>query len=337
MMHASPKWGDAALHEALAAMQVELDVRFSEVMALNRLAHAGRGPSGKLLRPRLLLVTAVACAEGRLPRRATEISTVIELLHLATLHHDDVLDASPERRRNGAAHTRLGNKVSILLGDALMTSALDLLSGFATRRMLRAVSRAMSTTLRGEVEQHLRHRTLDVTPKDCVLAGKRKTGRLFALAAQLGAMLAGADREQCRHAARFGSRIGTAFQLIDDAADYVGTAESLGKSPGTDYREGIATLPLVYAWRRGSDDDRLVLAAGFGARGDGEEFAEAHAAVIRAGGIAYTLGAAERRLGAARASLQSFAPPEHRRFASDYVDDIACRIPNLPGEPRLTA
>ena len=97
-------------------------------MALNRVAHAHRDPAGKLLRPRLLLAAASACAGGRLPTRTTELAASIELLHLATLHHDDVLDASPERRREAAAHALLGNKVSILVGDALLTSALDLLS-----------------------------------------------------------------------------------------------------------------------------------------------------------------------------------------------------------------
>jgi geranylgeranyl pyrophosphate synthase len=319
-----PAWVDTALDEARARL-VE---RFA-ALADHRLMPPDVEVTGKLLRPRLLLLTAATTAAARAPStdRGALLAAAVEMIHLATLHHDDVLDDSPHRRRTASVRGAFGNKVSILFGDALMVAAIDVLLRCASRRMHFAVIRAATATLRGEVEQHLGHRMLDVDERDCLRVARLKTGSLFGLAARLGALLSGVGPEAVAAAHRFGCRLGTAFQLIDDALDYAAGADVLGKEPGSDYREGIATLPLVRAWRDGSDHDRPILQLGFGRNGDGD-FAPVRAIVLRARHFGGCLATARRQLALALAELPVL-DPDATGFLEAYADRIADRIPDL--------
>jgi octaprenyl-diphosphate synthase len=284
--------------------------------------------SGKLLRPQLLLlVTAAVAAHAPNIDRSASLAAAVELIHLATLHHDDVLDDSPHRRQATSVRGAFGNKVSILFGDALMVGAIDVLLRCASRRMHVAVIRAAMATLRGEVEQHLGHRVLDLDDRDCLKVARLKTGSLFGLAARLGALVGGVGPDGVAAAHRFGCRLGTAFQLIDDALDYAADAEVLGKEPGSDYREGIATLPLVRAWRGVSEHDRPILQSGFGRNGDGD-FATVRAIVLRAKHFQGCLATARRQLALALVELSAL-DPDATGLLAEYVDQIADRIPDL--------
>jgi octaprenyl-diphosphate synthase len=297
---AAPAFEDLAA--ALAEARARLENRF-HALAASHPEVFPRTAAGKLLRPALLL--AVAGEENLRngqAERAIELAVTVELIHLATLNHDDVLDDSPRRRRALSARETLGNKVSILLGDALLAEALEAILRVGTRRMLVAVSRAVTATLHGELVQHLSHRTIDLPERDCVRVACLKTGSLFGVAARLGAMHAGASRAAEQAAWRMGRRLGTAYQLIDDALDYGGDPAVLGKEPGSDFAQGIATLPLVLAWKNGSDSDRELLEAGFGHQGS-ERFAGARAVVLGSPAFSRTLEASRQQLNRARNAL----------------------------------
>lgn len=318
---------------ALAAVRAEIESRLNELAVRNALPATLRA-GGKLMRPRLLLAVLEGHPCTRPARSVAAIATAVEFLHLATLHHDDVLDDSLLRRRAPSSTRRLGNKVSILFGDSLLTDALALLVRHAGRREYAAVADAASATLRGEIEQHLRHRTPELEERACLRVAARKTGSLFALAARLGAMIGGADRAGVAGAARLGSRLGTAWQLVDDALDYGGDQDALGKPPGTDYLQGVATLPLVRAWSVADPAARTAFAAGFGS-GEPRLFAEARTIVVRTG-VDATLAAAHRQIAGARALLPTLGP---RPAASleEYVDTIEHRIPRAPAGAILAA
>lgn len=321
-------WVDTQLQNVRA----RLTARFRDLADLH-LMPPETEVAGKLLRPRLLLLVAATAGEGEPPAdRSASLAAAVELVHLSTLHHDDVLDDSPHRRRAASVRGALGNKVSILFGDALMVAAIDVLLRCTSRRMHFAVIRAATATLRGEVEQHLGHRVLDLTDRDCLRVAKLKTGSLFGLAARLGALLVGAGPDTVAAAQRFGWRAGTAFQLIDDALDYAADAEVLGKEPGSDYREGIATLPLVRAWRDVSDADRPVLQSGFGQNGAGG-FTTVREIVLRRHHFDGCLATARRQLRRALDELPVI-DPRATGLLAEYVDLIAARIPDLARESR---
>ena len=287
-------------------------------------------PAGKLLRPRLLLQVALAAGPPAPPvRRAALLAAIVELIHLATLYHDDVLDASPERRRRASGLELLGNKVSILFGDAILTAALDLLVR-CPRRMQRAAVHAITATLRGEVTQHLEHRVLDLTEAECARVAALKTGSLFGLAAELGAMVSGLSEERSRLAGRFGRRLGAAYQLLDDVLDYAGSLETLGKEPGSDYRQGIATLPLIFAWQRSGAPERRMIETGFGGNGTAN-FETVREIVLWPGHFRPAVRAALEQLEGARALLLPLGLSDNAPLAA-FMHDIEQRIP----PPRAT-
>jgi octaprenyl-diphosphate synthase len=328
---------DRWLADALEAVRAELQRLLRVLPGLDPRDDARKLPGGKLLRPRLLLAMAAATGgTASVNGRVTSLAAVVELIHLATLYHDDVLDASSRRRRVASVRQRLGNKISILFGDALLATAVDTMLRRADRRTLTTIARAVTATLQGEMEQHLRHRTLDLEEKACLRAARLKTGSLFGLAARLGAMLGGSTvpAPGAPDAARFGRRVGTAFQLIDDALDYAGSFEVLGKEPGADYREGIATLPLVHAWRTATPAERHVLELGFGRRTGG--FGAVRAIVLRPARFVRTQNAARRHLERGRAELARIDGLDREFPMLDaFIRDIELRIPDPAHEPRL--
>ena len=320
--------GGPWLEAGLERVRGELAHRLTGLASLNLMVSDEAAVQGKLLRPRLLLTLAAAPGErAPPPDRAAALAAAVELIHLASLHHDDVIDNSPHRRQADSVRQRLGNKVSILFGDALLAAALEVLLRCSNRRMQAALARAMTATLRGEISQHTGHRRLDLEDTECVRVASLKTGSLFGLAAKLGAMVAAEGRETAAVAYRLGRRLGTAFQLIDDALDYAAGVERLGKEPGSDYQQGIATLPLVCAWREAAPGERDILEAGFGVGGATADFAAVRRIVVGSSSFERALVAAERQLHLARGLVPSLGMPERERLIADYFQEIEARIP----------
>jgi octaprenyl-diphosphate synthase len=209
---------------------------------------------GKQLRPAL-----VALSAGR-SQRASEaelvtIAVIVEMVHLATLVHDDVMDDASIRRRRPTLARNWGNPISVLLGDCLFAHALRLAAEFPTTEVCRAVAGATRTVCSGEILQTIRQGQLVITRPEYFRILRMKTGELFALSCDLGAWTTGAD-EAGRVALRnYGLHLGTAYQLYDDCVDIFGTETIAGKSLGTDLANGKLTLPLLIAMERANAVD----------------------------------------------------------------------------------
>ena len=227
--------------EAALARAVRADDEFVSVVA-GHLIEAG----GKRFRP-LLAVLAAHFGDPRAPE-VIPSAVVVELTHLATLYHDDVMDEATVRRGAPSANSRWDNSVAILTGDFLFSRASNLLAELGPDAV-RIQARTFERLVVGQIRETVGPAD-GVDPVDhylAVLAGK--TGSLIATAAEFGAMFAGAPADVIDVMRRFGEEIGIAFQISDDILDIAAEPASSGKRPGTDLREGVATLPVLYALR----------------------------------------------------------------------------------------
>lgn len=214
---------------------------------------------GKRLRPALAILSGAA--SGRINPRTYDAAAAVELVHIASLIHDDVVDDAETRRGRLTANRIWGNRISILVADYLFSSAYTLLSRHAEASLLHCLSQAVHIMCEGELTQLEHEGSLEVTEalyREMIAA---KTGALMAVACELGARLSGATDEHASALYRFGWHIGTAFQMADDLLDLAGQEEEIGKPVGNDLRNGRLTLPLIYALREIGDGDRENLKA----------------------------------------------------------------------------
>ena len=199
--------------------------------------------SGKRLRPALALLAAGATG-GIEPKHQT-LAMVIELIHLATLVHDDVLDGAEKRRDQPTANSRWGNTISVLLGDCLFAHALDLATNFDDAEVSRAIARAATAVCTGEILQTQRRFDLNLGLPDYYRIIEMKTAALFGAAAGQGARLNGVGPEVSEALKVYGLKIGTAYQVYDDLLDLAGDEAAAGKTLGTDLKKGKLTLPIL--------------------------------------------------------------------------------------------
>ncbi len=209
---------------------------------------------GKRLRPLLTLASARLFGYSGVDH--IKLAAAVELIHGATLLHDDVVDASALRRGERTANIIWGNKESVLVGDYLFAQAFELMVAARDLKVLQILSRASGVIAEGEVLQLATQKNLEATFEMYLAVVDSKTAALFAAATQAGAIIAGADPRAEEALRGFGRNLGVAFQLVDDALDYSGREVSLGKSVGDDFREGKMTLPVVYALDRAGPPER---------------------------------------------------------------------------------
>jgi octaprenyl-diphosphate synthase len=203
---------------------------------------------GKQLRPALVALSGQAV--GRLNDGHVRVAAIIEMVHLATLVHDDIMDGAELRRRRPTLAVHWGNEVSVLLGDCLFAHALEMAASFPTPDVCRAVSRATKTVCTGEILQTQRRGRLDLERAEYVKLLEMKTAELFALSCELGGALAGATPAEGASLRDYGLALGTAYQIYDDCVDLFGREEQAGKSLGTDLAKGKLTLPVLVAIER---------------------------------------------------------------------------------------
>ena len=226
----------------------------SDVTMIPEVANHLISSGGKRLRPMLTLATAALCGykgDGHI-----KLAAAVEFMHTATLLHDDVVDQSDMRRGKLAARMLWGNEASVLVGDFLLGQAFKMMVEVGSLPCLAILSDAAAVIAEGEVMQ-LSAAKDTATTEDAYLAVIRaKTAALFAAASEVGPLLAQRSREHVEACRSYGANLGVAFQLIDDALDYGGTAAKLGKNVGDDFREGKITLPVVLSFRRGTEAER---------------------------------------------------------------------------------
>ena len=281
----------------------------SEVSLIDQMGHYIVNSGGKRLRPTLVLAAAGACGyEGT---RHHALAAIIEFIHTATLLHDDVVDASALRRGHETANAVWGNEAAVLVGDFLHTRAFQMMVEVGDMRVMAIMADATNTIAEGEVLQLLNCRDPDVDEAAYLRVIRYKTAKLFESAAQIGAVLCGADSETETAAATYGRHLGTAFQLVDDVLDYSGATEELGKNIGDDLREGKATLPLIRVMQAGSPADREIVRDAI-REGNTDRFDEIHAAILRHDALGYARALAEQEASRAREALAVLPPSQHR-------------------------
>ncbi len=237
--------------EKLLVRELSDGAEFLQEAALH-LAKAG----GKRFRPLFTILT------GQLGPRPTDpalvtAGTVVELVHLATLYHDDVMDEAPMRRGAPSVNSRWGNNIAILAGDYLFAHASRLTSTLGPDAV-RIIAETFAELVTGQMRETMGARESQDPVEHYLRVVWEKTGSLIAASGRFGGTFSGADPEHVERLARLGDAVGTAFQISDDIIDISSASEQSGKTPGTDLREGVHTLPVLYALREeGAEGDRL--------------------------------------------------------------------------------
>jgi len=226
----------------------------SDVDMIPEVANHLISSGGKRLRPMLTL--AAAQMFGYVGDGHVKLATSVEFMHTATLLHDDVVDESDLRRGKKTARMIWGNQASVLVGDFLLGQAFRMMVDVGSLEALDILSTAASIIAEGEVMQLAAANNLETTEDEHFAVIKAKTAALFSAAAEVGPVIAGASKTDKAALRSYGVNLGLAFQLIDDALDYGGSAQELGKNVGDDFREGKVTLPVILAYRRGSAEER---------------------------------------------------------------------------------
>ncbi len=185
-----------------------------------------------------------------------KLAAAVEFMHTATLLHDDVVDQSDMRRGKLAARMLWGNEASVLVGDFLLGQAFKMMVEVGSLRALEILSSAAAVIAEGEVMQLVAAKNTATTEDEYLAVIRAKTAELFAAACEVGPVIGGRPKAEQAACRSYGMNLGVAFQLVDDALDYGGKSAKLGKNTGDDFREGKITLPVVLAYRRGSDGER---------------------------------------------------------------------------------
>jgi len=282
---------------------------YSEVPLVNQVSEYIISAGGKRIRPVLVLLIANAYAyKGKAHH---SLAAVIEFIHTATLLHDDVVDESSLRRGKETANALFGNAASVLVGDFLYSRAFQMMVTVGNARVMQIVADATNVIAEGEVLQLLNMHNPDVNEEDYLRVIRSKTAKLFEAAAQLGALISGADEAGIEAAGEYGRSLGTAFQLIDDVLDYSGNAAEIGKNVGDDLREGKPTLPLIYLMENGTAEQRELVRSCI-ENGDEQHFNEILAAITSSGALDYTRQEAQKAARRAADAVQSLPDSKYK-------------------------
>ncbi len=298
-----------------------LDRMQSPVAVIPALAEHLISAGGKRMRP--LLTLAAARLSGVAGDAHHKLAAAVEFIHTATLLHDDVVDGSSLRRGKTAAHLIWGSTQSVLVGDFLFARAFELMVETRSLEALKILSRASSVIAEGEVLQLTRAHDLRLSQSVYLEIISAKTAELFAAAAEAGAVAAQASAAGAAALRAFGLNLGLAFQLVDDALDYGGQTEALGKNAGDDFREGKATLPLLLAVARTAGREDAFWERTIGRREQTDaDFKRARELVVGTGALQATLDLAGDYADTAKHGLRVF-PAGEWRTALERLADFA--------------
>jgi octaprenyl-diphosphate synthase len=310
--------------EAVAADLAEVERQLARTLSSTRphvaqlVEHLGHY-RGKRLRPMLLLLTGHAC--GKVDRRHHALGAVVEMIHTATLVHDDVLDHATLRRHVPTVNAGWGNQHSVLLGDYLFTHAFHLAATLGDARACEIIGKATNRVCEGELQQIGERGNLDLDEEAYFSIIDGKTAELTACCCRLGALYSGAAAEVVESLAEFGRQLGIAFQIADDLLDIVGSERDTGKSLGTDLEQQKLTLPLIHVIQQAGETSsrvKQILAS------PGNHKCEALAPYLAAG-LDYARQRAEQHAGQARAELDCLPPSQYRSILEDMTRQVIHR------------
>lgn len=296
----------------------------SDVKLISQVGQYVLSSGGKRFRPMLLLLSARLC--GYQGDKHIELAGVVEFIHTATLLHDDVVDSASLRRGNRSANSVWGNQASVLVGDFLFAKSFSVMVGSESLKILQLLSDTTTQLAEGEILQLINTCDLEVDETRYLQVVRDKTAILIAAACQVGAVLAGVPEADELALREFGLEIGTAFQLMDDALDYVADQENFGKQKGHDLFEGKMTLPLIHTYASAAAEEQAEIARIVEAEELGQEdLAYVCELIARKGGIDYTRSKALQRVERAKALLASFPDSPARQALFDLADYVVAR------------
>jgi octaprenyl-diphosphate synthase len=297
----------------------------SPVSVIPALAEHLIDAGGKRLRP--LLTVAAARLVGGTEDGCLRLAAAVEFIHTATLLHDDVVDTSQLRRGKTAAHLIWGAPSSVLVGDFLFARAFELMVETGLLQALGILARASRVIAEGEVLQLTRAHDLELSQSVYLEIITAKTAELFAAAAEAGAVSAGGSEAQSAALRAYGQNLGLAFQLTDDALDYGGVTETLGKNAGDDFREGKATLPLLLAIARSGPREVDFWERAIGRQEQTEaDFRRAREIIVGTGALEATLDLATDYAEEAKRALAIFPRGDWRGALESLADFAVSRL-----------
>jgi octaprenyl-diphosphate synthase len=295
----------------------------SNVGLVENIGHYIINAGGKRMRPVLVLLSARSC--GAKNDDAIKLATVIEFIHTATLLHDDVVDMSSMRRGRPTANQQWNNPSSVLVGDFMYSRAFQILVGIGNMDIMRVIADTTNTIAEGEVLQLLNKHRTDISEAEYMQVIRDKTAVLFEAAAYCGAILAGAPESTQAALRAAGMHLGLAFQLVDDALDYDGNADQLGKNIGDDLAEGKPTLPLIHAMLHSDQADAQILRDSV-INGGTEQLDEVLRIIRSSGALDYTRKKARNEAEQAKAHLENLPASDYRAALQMMCEMAVARV-----------
>ncbi len=251
---------------------------------------------GKRIRPALTILSGKLLGADN--ERLIPVATVMEYMHTATLLHDDIVDGAKLRRGRKSANEVFGNDVAVLVGDYMFAKAIYVLAHYGGEEVLKVAARSVQEMSEGELKQLELIGNIDVTKEDYFDVIYRKTASLLSACCECGAIVAGANEDERKALRDFGKYLGMAFQLVDDAFDYVESDDQIGKPAGNDIREGKVTYPLISVLAKCSEKEIVFIRDVFNGLGrDSNDVEEVKNLVKKYGGVNETLRLADEYIG----------------------------------------
>lgn len=318
----------AALTESITPQLAAVEKLFhlelgSDLACVNTLVKHVSRFRGKMLRPTLVLLSGQAACGVR--QEHVVIATVVEMVHMATLVHDDVLDEAELRRRGATINHLRGNEAAVLLGDYLISHSYHLCSSLQSQFASRAIARTTNMICEGELLQLDNRNNLDLTEETYLEIIRRKTAVLCGSCCQLGAVLAGGDDATAKALESYGVSIGMAFQIQDDILDIVGDAGAVGKTLGIDVQKCKLTLPMIHFLRHAPHEHRALLRSLLHSA-DGDKGEKIRNLITPSDSIDYARGFAGDLVHRAKVALREL-PASDARSAMDQMADFVIDRP----------
>ena len=288
----------------------------SEIQLINQLGAYIIQGGGKRIRPLIALLSAKSL--GYTGQQHIDIAAILELVHTATLLHDDVVDSSQLRRGRQTANDLWGAEASVLVGDFLYSRAFQMMVTLNSNKILGVLADATNVIAEGEVMQLVNCHDPDITELRYLDTIRNKTAKLFEAASGLGAILSGGNDKTTTAMNAYGMHLGTAFQLADDALDYSSSPDKLGKNIGDDLSEGKPTLPLLYAMWHGTAGQADTIREAI-KTGGLDQLSVITSAIEATNAISYTKNLAEEEAKRALASIKDVPQSPYKEALEDLA------------------
>src|SRR5688500_14607641 len=306
----------ATLTECIAPQLAAVDRRFreeltSDIACVNLLVKHVSRFRGKMLRPMLVLLSGRACGDELSDAHVT-IATVVEMVHMATLVHDDVLDEAELRRKGATINHLRGNETAVLLGDYLISHSYHLCSSLDSQFASRTIARTTKQACEGELLQIDNRNNLDLTEETYLQIITRKTATLCATCCLLGATMSGGSQAQITALETYGLSLGVAFQIQDDILDIVGDAGTVGKTLGIDIEKQKMTLPVIHFLQTAPPEHRALMRSLISSR-DADKIERIRNLILPSKSIEYARDRAKQLVAKARAAIAELPESDARR------------------------